>query len=481
MLYCHDHNALICSTCVAVQHPLSSCHVDYIPDISGQALDSMEFYNTQKVLDKLKEKCCKVTKDLKQRVAESTTSLKDVEAEIEKFRKEINKRLDVLEKEAKNIATTIKHDNNQKLKTTEITCADINKSLQACADKLKQLNNTKKADQVFIELKLSQQLISDSDKRISKLSEVNAVDDYTFKPNQAFKTFLQDEISLGTLISKRHKQQAKSTKKVALATKVPTPTNINVKASLYESNCMITGIAVSPKNQIIVADYNNKSIKMINKTSGEVIQQLQLESGPHDITLINSGTLAFTTIKTIQYISFASHTLTLKHKLQVDGNCYGISHHQRKLAVTCITPGKLLIMDLKGNVLIKVEKDSNGDDILRRPDYVCTNSQSIYVCDNDKGKVICLSWQGEMIGRHGGIRQPRGITLLDDGSLFVSEYEKNRILKVRGDCKDSEVVLEDVYNPQALCWCPETSMLCISRYIPGSADKNNHVTLYKMM
>jgi hypothetical protein len=75
--YCHDHNALICSVCVTLEHTSTSCHVDYIPDISGQILDSIEFKQTLKDIDKLTNKCSKITNDLKQRVAKSTTSLKD--------------------------------------------------------------------------------------------------------------------------------------------------------------------------------------------------------------------------------------------------------------------------------------------------------------------------------------------------------------------------------------------------------------------
>jgi cytochrome c556 len=77
----------------------------------------------------LTNKCSKITNDLKQRVAKSTTSLKDAWAEIDKFREEINKRLDELEKEVKDTATTSQQDNNKKVKTTETTCDDINKSL----------------------------------------------------------------------------------------------------------------------------------------------------------------------------------------------------------------------------------------------------------------------------------------------------------------------------------------------------------------
>ncbi|XP_060586220.1 E3 ubiquitin-protein ligase TRIM71-like [Ruditapes philippinarum] len=480
--YCHDHNALICSVCVTLEHTPTSCHVDYIPDISGQILDSREFKETLKDIDKLTNKCSKITSDLKQRVAKSTSSLKDAIAEIDNFRKEINKRLDELEKEVKDTATTLQQVNNKKLKTTETTCDDINKSLQASADTLKHLNSNKKTDQLFTELKRAQQLIQDNNNIISQLSTINDIDEYIFEPNQDIKKFFQDQKSLGTLSSKNKKQPAEPKNPTAVAMKLSTPRNFNAKSSSDKSDCWITGIAVSPQNQIFAADFNNDSIKMIDINSG-TIKQLKLDSGPWDITIVSSDSLAVTLpdSKTIQFISFSPDSLSLKNKLKVDGECHGISHHQGKLAVTFVNPAKLQIMDSKGNTEVKVYKDSKGDKIFIYPWFVTTNSHSIYVSDCYKHVVLRFNWQGEMIGSV-GIIGPSGITLLDDGSLLVNGYNSDCIYRVSDDCKDSKTILEDVDSPYAACWCADNSILCVSRRNIRSDDSdNNYIRLYKMM
>ncbi|XP_060571506.1 transcription intermediary factor 1-alpha-like [Ruditapes philippinarum] len=479
--FCHDHNTLICSVCVTLQHTPTSCHVDYIPDLSGQILDSTEFKETLKDIDKLTDKCCQITKKLKQRVDKSTISLKDAIVEIENFRKEINKRLDELEKDVKDAAGKIQHENQRKLKTTETMCDDINKSLQASADTLKHLNTNKKTDQLFTELKIAQQLILHNENITKQLPTTNDVDEYNFESNHAIKKLLQNEKSLGTLRKKELKQPAQPINKAAVPMKMSTPRNINVKTSSDKDNCWITGITVSPQNQLFVADYNNNSIKMIDIKSG-AIKQLQLESNPWDITIVTRDTLAVTlpNINTIQFISFSSNSLSLKNKLKVDGECHGISHHQGKLAVTFIYPAKLQIMDLKGNIKITVEKDSNGDSIFSCPWYVTTNSHSIYVSDKGKNAVIWFNWQGEMIGRNVDIVSPRGISLLDDGSFFVSDYWTNCIYRVSGDCKDRTTILENVEDPQAVCWCAETSTLYLSTY-SNNTESNNIIKIYKMM
>jgi tetrahydromethanopterin S-methyltransferase subunit G len=340
---------------VTLEHTPTSCHVDYIPDISGQILDSTEFKETLKYIDKLTNNCSQITSDLKQRVTTSITSLVDVIAEIDNFRKEINKRLDELEKEVKDTATTLQQDNNKKLTTTETTCDDINKSLQASADTLKHLNSNKKTDQLFTELKIAQQLIQDYNNIISQLPTINDIDDYIFEQNQDIKKFFQDQKSLGTLSSKKRKQTAEPKNPTAVAMKLSTPKSINAKSSSEKKNCCITGIAVSPQNQLFAVDYFNESIKKIDIHKG-TIKQKQFKSSPCDITIVSSNSLAVTLpdSKTIQFISFSPDSLSLKNKLKVDGECYGISHHQGKLAVTFTNPAKLQIMDMKGNIDIMV-------------------------------------------------------------------------------------------------------------------------------
>ncbi|XP_060568504.1 E3 ubiquitin-protein ligase TRIM71-like [Ruditapes philippinarum] len=479
--YCHDHNTLICSVCVTLEHTKTSCNVDYIPDISGQILNSTEFKETITDIHKLTEKCCQITKDMKQLVAKSTNSLKDAIAEIDNFRTEINKRLDELEKEVKDTATTIQHDNNKKLKTTEITCDNINRSLQATGDTLKHLNTNKKTDQLFTELKTAQQQILHNENIAKKLPTTNDVDEYNFEPNHAIKKLLQNEKSLGALRKKEIQQPAQPKNKAAVPVKMSTLRNINVKTSSDTKDCEISGITVSPQNQLFVADYNNSSIKMIDINS-EKIKQLQLESGPWDITIVTRDTLAVTLphIGTIQFISFSSNSLSLKNKLKVDGECFGISHHQGKLALTFTFPGKLQIMDLKGNIKITVERDSNGDSIFSDPWYVTTNNHSIYVSAHDKKEVIWFNWQGEIIGRNVDIERPEGISLLDDGSFFVSNYSGECIYRVSSDCKDMTTILNVEYA-HAICWCAETSTLYLSTYKDYFDERNNHIKVYKMV
>ncbi|XP_053392674.1 transcription intermediary factor 1-alpha-like [Mercenaria mercenaria] len=480
--YCHDHKALLCSVCVTLDHTRTSCQVDYIPDISGHTIDSTEFKDTLKELDKITEKCQKITAGLKQMVAKSNTSLRDVLAEITKFREEINRKLDELEKEASDAANALKRENETRLKTTEETCDSMIKSLKASSDMIKHLNKTKKADRLFTELKNAEQLLQDNEERISQLKTTGVTKEYTFDPNQAIQTLLQNEKSLGTLTAKILKQPSPPSTPALKSRTISHHKNICVKTSSDKYNCYITGIAASFPNQIFLADYNNHSIKMVDINS-KAVQQLNLDSWPWDIITTTRDELAVTMpdYHTIQLISYSSNRLSKKNTLKVDGKCYGISYCQGKLAVTFQIPAKLQIMDLKGTVLTTVITNSNGENIFSAPEYVTTNSNAIYVSDYGMKAVIWLNWQGEIMGSYEGMGFPKGLAMLDEGSFFVTDKEKNKrnILNVNGDCKKSTTVLKDLDRPAAICWCNATKTIYVSNW---SDDKKemNFIQIYKM-
>ncbi|XP_053391385.1 transcription intermediary factor 1-alpha-like [Mercenaria mercenaria] len=480
--YCHDHKALLCSVCVTLDHPCTSCQVNYIPDISRHTIDSTEFKDTLKELDKITKKCQKITADLRQMVAKSNTSLTDVLAEIAKFRKEINQRLDELEKEASDAANALKQENDTKLKTTEETCDNVSKSLKASSDMIKQLNTTKKADRLFTELKNADQLIRDCEKRMSQVKTTGITKEYTFDPSEAIQTFLQNEKSLGTLNAKTLEQPSPSSTPDSKSRTVSNHKNICVKTSSDKKDCYITGIAASFPNQVFLVDNTNYTIKMVDINS-QSIQNLSLDSWPYHVIPTTRDELAVTlpSNNTIQLMSYSSNRLSKKNTLEVDGRCYGISYCQGKLAVTFIGPAKLQIMDLKGTVLTTVIANSNGENIFGRPEYVTSSSKSIYVSDRGMFAVIWLNWQGELMGSYGGMGFPQGIAMSDDGSFYVSDIQKGQcnILNVTGDCKESTTVLKDLDHPRAIYWCDTTKTFYVSNYSDDEKERNI-IKIFKM-
>ncbi|XP_045206765.2 E3 ubiquitin-protein ligase TRIM71-like [Mercenaria mercenaria] len=476
--YCHDHNALLCSVCVTLKHQSTACRVDYIPDISGYIVNSNEYRRIIKEIDTMTGIFQDTAGGLKKMTEKSNASLTDALAEIKKLRKEINQRLDAMENEAENEARSLKKDNDQRLKTAQATCDDVIKDLQESSDNIKQLNTSKQADRLFVELKATEQLIHENKKYMPHLMTVENVEEYHFKPNLDISALFENEKSLGTLTTKALKPPVNVSVK-----QYSHQGEICVSTSQDKGTCFITGMTVPTSDILIVADYGNFSIKMIDSKSYSIIGLLKLDRSPWDVTTVSEDKLAVTTpySKEIQFVSFKSNRLKRKGTIKVEGTCYGIYCYKEQLIVLFKSPAKLQIIDLKGKVLKSVTKNILGVDIFSNPGYVTASSSSIYVSDREKKAVIQLNWQGDVTGVYRVLRAPAGLAMLADGSVFLSDYHDKScsIKNIPGDCTRGEVVLKDLRKPFAICWCEANKTLYISSFTQyASAD--NFVSVYKM-
>ncbi|XP_060569133.1 uncharacterized protein LOC132727566 [Ruditapes philippinarum] len=236
-------------------------------------------------------------------------------------------------------------------------------------------------------------------------------------------------------------------------------------------------MALLTHDLIIITDGNNKAVKMVDTSSQSVSDQLQLDGEPCDITTVTSTELAVALphIQTIQFISISSNQLIKKHTLKVGGDCRGISCYQGKLVVAFLSPAKLQILDMNGTILTTID----GKNIFKYPHYVTCNRSSIYVSDWDIKPVTRLNWQGEVIGSYSGMNYPLGMSLSDDGTVFVCDWKKNVIEEISGDCSTGKVVLQDLKAPFAVCWCGETKKLY---YSCDTVDEkySNFLQIYKL-
>ncbi|XP_060604756.1 uncharacterized protein LOC132757485 [Ruditapes philippinarum] len=489
--YCNDHTELLCSVCVTLEHQATSCKVDYIPDISGDILDSKQYQDILKTLNHTSDQFQQMVEDVKNMTNKSNSSLKESLAEIKKFRQEINQRLDVLERQAEDAAKVIKQKNNKNLKAVETTYEDMSKSLKTSSDKIKQLNTSKQTNKLFMELKLAEKTIHNVKGKTQQLLSYD-IKEHNFQSNDEILNFLKTEESLGTLTHKTFNTESQS---VQIKSRQPSHEGeICVKTSKDKYRCWIIGMTLLTPDLLIITDYDNKAVKMVDTNSQSVSDQLQLDAELWDITTVTSTQVAVTlpSIQTIQFISISSNKLIMKHTVKVGGNCHGISCYQSKLVVSFFNPAKLQILDINGTILTTTD----GKYIFQNPRYIICNRSSIYVSDSgmkrvrsiygsndDMKRVTMLNWQGDEIGSYSGMGDPRGMSLSDDGTVFVCVWQRYGrhfvIEEISVDCSTGKVVLQDHKRPQAVCWCGKTKKLYYSCYV-SDEKYGNFLQIYKL-
>jgi hypothetical protein len=162
--------------------------------------------------------------------------------------------------------------------------------------------------------------------------------------------------------------------------------------------------------------------------------------------------------------------------VKVGGYCHGISCYQGKLVVSFYNP-TVQILDMNGTILTTID----GKNIFKYPSFITCNRSSIYVSDWGMKTVTRLNWQGDVIGTcsYSGMSEPKGMSLSDDGTVFVCDNLRNVIEEISGDCSTGKVVLQDRKNPLAVCWCGETKKLYYSCFNLNE-KYDNFLYIYKI-
>ncbi|XP_060597091.1 uncharacterized protein LOC132751009 [Ruditapes philippinarum] len=457
MFYCHDHKALLCSVCVSNEHTAASCKLNYIPDISGQSINSKEYQDVLKEINDMTERCNKSLKDMKKINDESNQSLADALADINKFRTKINQRLDKMEKQVKEAAKVIQKDNSKNLTQVETVCGDVSKSLKLASNAIKHFNISKQPSNLFVELKQTEQMIKDFGQSVARLSEYD-VREYTFEPNEAILNLLHKEGFMGTL-----KGRAPSFK----SRQCPHLDKICIKTSQDKNPCWITGMTLLTPDLLIIADFSdNMAIKMVDIYRKSVLSQQCFDSRPRDVTSVSHNELAVTLpdIQTIQFIYVSRNNLTknqLLSTLKVDGNCWGIGSYKDKLVVSfksLLRPAKVQILLINGTVLHTIEDEN----IFKNPVYVTSCDTCIYVSDSKMKTVTKLNWRGEVKGKYVCTDKPCGVAMTEDGTVFVGYRTSNVVGEISGDCTEGQVVLKNIQSPQAVYWSADTCTMYTS-------------------
>ncbi|XP_060576859.1 uncharacterized protein LOC132734162 [Ruditapes philippinarum] len=467
--YCNDHEELLCSVCVTLEHQATSCKVDYIPDISDDIIGSKEYQVILKAVDSTSDQYQQIVEDFKKMTNKSNTSLKDALADIYKFRQEFNQKLDELEKQTKDAAKVIEQENSNHMKAVETACEDIIKSLKTSADTIKQLNTSKQADKLFMELKLAEKTLRDVERKTLQLSSC-AIKEIKFKAVQATADLLKTEKSIDTQRTINIKSQSVQLK----CRQFLHQGKISVKTSKDKTTCWITGMTLLTPDLLVITDHYNNAVKMVDGGSQSVSDQLQLsyekDDAPWSITAITSTELAvtFPYKQAIQFISISSNKLKRKHTMKVNGHCYGISCNQDKLVVTYLCPTKLQILDMNGTILVTID----GKNIFQNPCFVTSNRCSIYVSDRLMQSLTRLNWQGDVLESYGDMGETRGISLSGDGTVFVCDRKRNVIEEISGDCSTGKIVLQGLNRPYTVCWSEETKMVYYSCEVEDEKHDN---------
>ncbi|XP_053390561.1 uncharacterized protein LOC128553438 [Mercenaria mercenaria] len=448
--FCLKHEALGCNDCIVLNH--RACDIDYIPEKCAGIGDSAEFREVLSELDQKMNEVEDVIKLASCREKELDCCHDKLLKEITMFRKEINDRLDQLQKQIQTDADKKKSTDKQTVKKVLETFTNISSDIKQLKSRLQDYKASQQNGQLYITMKQAKsKLKSDEIKETDKSLETTNMQ-YTFEQNQDLTNMLSRQHALGKLALSSSLVSTKRRKPIEQITQKE---YINIKTKSDQEECFITGCVVLSSNKLVAADYDNYKLKVVDIKNKAVIEETTLSSNPWDIAVMPQDHIAVTMPeKKAILIMTTAGKLSITRKFPVKGECSGIAYHQGHLYTVCIDPKCVFITDTQGNVqnTIKLDNKRTAD-----PYYLLLSKdlRHIFISDAGSDSFFSITLQGDISAeyKNKNFQGPRGMMMLNDGSLLVCCCRKNGSMhRISSDLKQCYTMIDDLLYPSSICY-----------------------------
>jgi len=244
--------------------------------------------------------------------------------------------------------------------------------------------------------------------------------------------------------------------------------DIPVKESSDKTSPYLTGMVLVPDKKMVLCDFHNYSVKLVNLESGCLVSSLRLSSQPWNVCEIPGQQVAVTLIDGwIQVISTQGQ-LTLTSRIKTRYDCRGIRYWQDTLIVT-FYDGTMRVMDMKGNVVRELDNKNAGYQLFQCPLYVTVDNKgsALYVSDDGKNTITKMDITLKVLAtiENEAIRAPNGMLPLDDHHLLVCGYGSNNVMLVNTEIQEESVVLgpdQEIEQPACVSYSKELGKLFVT-------------------
>ncbi|XP_045195142.2 uncharacterized protein LOC123550816 [Mercenaria mercenaria] len=243
-----------------------------------------------------------------------------------------------------------------------------------------------------------------------------------------------------------------------------------------KEDCSIHSCCFIDPGDILLADYKNKNIKVLDGAVYKVKDVLSLNRYPLSVCRVSNTEAAVALAETrhfgsdncIQFVS-TERKLVPTRSIRLEHCCTGISVIRNQLFVSNERK-RLFVYNLQGELQTTVHLDQFGNEIFSKS-YAITendNGKMVHVTDLNKG-LITLDKEGKLLWKYSGpkIKMAWGVCTDGKGNIFVSGGNSSNVVQIGpGGNYLGEVVSEahSIKDPQAICFDEKKSRLFVTRY-----------------
>ncbi|XP_045173634.1 uncharacterized protein LOC123535147 [Mercenaria mercenaria] len=458
-MYCENHDVVGCTTCIALEHRVCT-DVRSIQDEIGKLFRQSDF---EKVCQNLREKKSGIEKSKEANIAlldELNKSKDEAVKSIKDFRKDLELCLEKMELESIKIVEEEFHRAESILKNQMDKLENEVGRLEKAANDVEKSEGNKA--QQFVSIKAAQKLVAEAE------ADFNTVDSVVeakmvFVINQNIRDSLKQQLTFGSVFPVTSKQ-----KRTTIYTiKGMREMDIRTQNDTHQGD--IHGSCITEDGLLLLADCDNKKLKVVDIVKMSVVDQCNLLGNPFSVCCAkpHEAVVSFNN-NTIQFISL-SNPISPMNQIKLGHSCSGLCSYKDRLYITdkCIS---LYIHDMAGTLLQTVSKDNSGNDLFANCQKIAISDtgDKIFVTDSKKG-VVTVDTQGKHIETFSDTGVTNALAVCTDykGNLFVCGNASNNVVQLTQNGKEKLGVVvqksDGVQNSLSISFDPRRCTLIVTQ------------------
>ena len=226
--------------------------------------------------------------------------------------------------------------------------------------------------------------------------------------------------------------------------------DINISVSSDRRKCFICACVVYEDGRIVLADANNKALKLFNKHY-RCLHVFNMKGEPWDATkAVDLNSDMFVSECTVEGIHQFKVSQEIKYvfTLKVNGACFGVTNWANGIAAS-VKKDRIFtvqLLDQYGNIHRKIEAGLEGTLKLKSPWYLTSinNGKHIIISDAGTSTITCIAVDGGIKFAYKNIKKladPRNTTSDEDDNIYVVDYERDLVRQLSATGEDLGVIL----------------------------------------
>ena len=495
--YCREHHEMLCSECLKQNH--QRCHVDTITDLCKilgtddiksftAVVDDIKL-NVQNTKSKLQMNISDMTKDQENEIKRAEQAKQDM---IQKANEMFNDTVSGITKHYHNKVGEIKSNIvglNDELHNLDEIIHKLNRRVSVKFDpnwfiQMQQIVDTtqtckREIDDMITEIKrtkisfsfskeisdfLSCQRFGDVQEMSSPLSITDDFEDIFFPyiTSQAGRSYITSQAGSKTL----QKKDAVDICHI-VARKIP---HMNITSSNDNTSPVVVGLAATDNGKLLVNDCFNATLKFFSQDN-TILTPVTWFHLCFNVTVTDDGTAVVSSgNKKLHFLDITNpSSVSVKKSISLGYSVWGIATYKDKLVVTTDhTPPSVRMIGLNGKEVWSVSMGPDNQELFGEPLRVVTNkiNETVLVLDGKKETLTLLNASNGSLLKFMDMKGkcPRGITVDNDGNIFVTCYSTQEICVFSNDLTKSRTLIsqkELKHDPDCIAYCRSTDTLYI--------------------